>query len=236
MIGVSLLAGCKRAPTSSAARADGDQLVKHGQAAPLDMTACYQTPASYFDKITSFPAWRTVPRGPQVFAGVPLEIGGMICLWGENNAKKLNLNFPEARTDIPMNRKFETLYVYHGTFFSEHDGVPVFSVIFRYDDGASATNELRYGEDMLDWAANRRGRVVGPTAPRSKLAWVGGSFSPDNPQKKEPLRFCLTAIENPRPDATVTTVDLFSCKSKAAACVLALTPGKSGLLKLPPSQ
>jgi len=228
---VCLVAGCKRAPTSAAARSEGDKVIQRGQAAPLEMTSSYMTPASYFDKITSFPAWSTVPRGPQVFDGVPLDIGGMICLWGENNAKKLNLNFPESRTGIPMNRQLETLYVYHGTFFSEHSGVPVCAVVFRYDDGTAATNQLLYGDDMLDWGANHQGRVVGPTASRSQLAWVGGSFSPKDPQKHEPVRFCLTAVENPRPDALVTTVDLLSCKSKAAACILALTPGKAGLMK-----
>jgi len=231
IVGVGLLAGCHRSPTSARARADGDKLIQRGQAAPLNMTSSYQTPASYFDKIKSFPAWRTVPRGPQVFAGVPLDIGGMICLWGENNATKLHLNFPDIVADIPINRKFDTLYVYHGTFFSEKNGVPVFAVVLRYDDGSAVTNDLRYGEDMLDWAANRHGHVVAPSAPRSKLAWVGGSFSPDNPQRKEPIRFCLTAIENPRPDATVSVVDLLSRKSKAAACILAITPGNAGLAK-----
>jgi hypothetical protein len=225
-----LLAGCGKPKVDPVAA--GKALVASHQAAPLDLATNYMTPAAYFDKITSFPAWRTVPRGPQVFDGVPLEIGGMICLWGENNEKQLHLKFPEARTGIPLNRKFETLYVYHGTFFSEDDGVPVCAVVFRYDDGSAVTNQLRYGEDMLDWGVNRRGgQVIAPSASRSELAWVGGSFSPDRPQAKAPIRFCLTAVENPQPDVTVGTVDLLSCKSKAAACILALTPGKAGLMK-----
>ncbi len=226
-----LLAGCKRVPTAASARAEGDRLIQRGLAVPLAMTTNYMTPATFFDKITSFPAWRTVPRGPQVFDGVPLDIGGMICLWGENNEKQLHLKFPEARTGIPLNCKFETLYVYHGTFFSEKNGVPVCAVVFRYEDGSAVTNQLLYGEDMLDWAANRGGRVIAPSVSRSELAWVGGSFAPDRPKAKEPLRFCLTAVENPQPDMTVSTVDLLSCKSKAAACILALTPGKAGLMK-----
>jgi hypothetical protein len=226
-----LLAGCKRTPTPASVRAEGDRLIQRGDAAPLAMTTSYMTPATYFDKITAFPAWRTVPRGPQVFDGVPLDIGGMICLWGENNEKQLHLTFPKARTGIPMNRKFETLYVYHGTFFSEKDGVPVCAVVFHYDDGSAATNQLLYGEDMLDWGANRGGRVIGPSASRSRLAWVGGSFTPDQPEAMSPVRFCLTAINNTQPDVAVSTVDLLSCESKAAPCILALTPGKAGLIR-----
>ncbi|HEX9048585.1 MAG TPA: hypothetical protein VF988_16270 [Verrucomicrobiae bacterium] len=233
VVSAPLVIGCKRQrqPTSSAARAAGDKVIARGQAAPLAMTNSYQTPASYFDKITSFPAWRTVPRGPQVFNGIPLDIGGMICLWGENNEKKLHLSFPEICPDIAMHQKLETLYVFHGTFFSERNGVPVCAVVFRYSDGSAFTNQLVYGEDMLDWAANRGKRVIGPTNPRSKLAWVGGSFSPDHPEKSGRLRLCLTAVDNPQPDLTVETVDLLSCKSKAAACILAVTPGKGGLMK-----
>jgi len=223
-----LLAGCKRAPTSSAARALGDQLIATGQAAPLDLRANYTTPATYFDKITQFPAWKTVPRGPQVFAGVPLDIEGMICLWGEGNTRQLHIVFPEGRLDIPLNRKFETLYVYHGSFFTSPKGTPVCAVVFRYQDGSSTTNQLLYGADMLDWVANK-GQIIGPTGPHSKLAWVGGSFSTT---KKQPLRLCMTAVENPHPELLVQTVDLFSCKSQTAPCIMAMTPGKSGLMDL----
>lgn len=81
-------------------------------------------------------------NGFQVFDGVPLEIEGMICLWSEGNATKLHINFPEARLGIPLNQKFETLYVCHGSFFKSPDGTPVCSVVFRYEDGSSVTNQL----------------------------------------------------------------------------------------------
>ena len=81
---------------------------------------------------------------------------------------------------------------------------------------------------IIDWVANRGVRVIGPTGEHSKLAWVGGSFSTT---KKEPLRLCLTAIENPQPELEVKTVDLYSCKSRTAPCIMAMTPGKSGLMK-----
>ena len=197
-------------------------------AAPLDLSTNYTTPLSRFDHITQFPAWKTVPRGQQVFAGVPLDIEGMICLWGEGNTTKLKIVFPEARLDIPINRKFETLYVYHGSFFTSPDGTPVCAVVFRYVDGSSATNRMLYGTDMLDWVANAGEPVIGPTGPHSKLAWVGGSFSTT---QKKPLRLCLTAIENPQPSLEVKNIDLYSLKSRTAPCIMAMTPGKSGLLQ-----
>ena len=225
---LGLMAGCKPAQPKADPIAAGKELVATHQAAPLDLTTNYTTPVSYFDQITQFPAWKTVPRGFQVFAGVPLDIEGMICLWGEGNTTQLHIVFPEARLGIPLNQKFETLYVYHGSFFDSPDGTPVCLVVFRYADGSSVTNQMFYGEDIIDWVANRSGPVIGPTGEHSKLAWVGGSFSTT---QAEPLRLCLTAIENPQPAVEVKTVDLYSCKSPTAPCIMAMTPGKSGLLK-----
>jgi hypothetical protein len=223
-----LLAGCKPAQSKVDPLAAGKELVATHQAVPLDLTPNYTTPIARFDQITQFPAWKTVPRGFQVFAGVPLDIEGMICLWGGANTTQLHIVFPEARLGMALNRKFETLYVYHGSFYQSPAGTPVCAVVFRYADGSSATNQMLYGDDIIDWMANSGGPVIGPTDGRSRLAWVGGSFSTT---KKQPLRLCLTAIENPQPELEVKTVDLYSCKSRTAACIMAMTPGKAGLMK-----
>jgi hypothetical protein len=209
--------------------AKAEHAIASHKAAPVDMTPNYTTPASYFDQITSYPAWGTVPTGFQVFDNVPLQIDGMICLWGAGNANKLKIIFPEQILGIAVNQKFETLYVYHGAFFMSPDNTPVCEVVFRYADGSSTTNQLLYGADILDWVSKNKGKTtIGPTGSRSKLAWVGGTFTPG---QKKPLRFCLTAIANPQPATEVASIDLYSCKSQTAACILAMTPGKSGLMK-----
>jgi hypothetical protein len=207
--------------------ARGERAIANHIATPVDLTSYYGTSAYYFDLIMSVPAWQTVPRWFQVFDNVPLEIGGMICLWGERSAKG-GVVLPEQVLGINVNRRFETLYVCHGAFFASSDKTPVCEVVFRYEDGSSVTNQLLYGSDILDWNVKRSGTATGPTGPHSKLAWEGGTFTPG---KKLPLRFCLTAIENPQPSLEVTTIDLFSCKSKTAPCILALTTGRSGLMK-----
>jgi hypothetical protein len=210
-----------------AAVAQGERIIAQHLAGPLAMSDHIQTPASYFKQITQFPAWQAVPIGFQTFRNVPLQIDGMICLYGEGNAK-MGLKFPEAWPGIPLHQKFETLYVYHAAFFWSPAGTPVYDLVFRYEDGSSATNELLYGTDVLDWYADAGKPAAGPTAGRSKLAWHGVA-GPG--AKNQPLRFCLTAVENPFPDTTVATVDLYSCKNRSAACILALTPGRSGLMR-----
>jgi len=205
----------------------GKRAIARHQAAPIDLTAYYSTPASFFDQITAFPAWKSAPRGFEVFDRVPLQIGGQMCLWS-TRANSAGLLFPEQFLNIEVNQKFETLYVYHGAFFASPNKTPVCAVVLRYTDGSSVTNQLLYGVDMLDWNYKRGRTGFAPTGPNSQLAWVGGTATPG---KKEPLRFCLTAIENPHPDLEVATIDLFSCKNRTAAVIMAMTAGKSGLMK-----
>lgn len=203
----------------------GERAIEKHLASPLDMTSKVQTPAEHFKDITGYPAWHFVPIGSQTFCNVPLEIDGMICLWGEGGVKK-GLSFPESWTDIPLNQKCETLYVYHSSFFASPNGTPVYDIVFRYDDGSSATNQIRYGNDIYDWSVQKK--TSKPTDPRSKVAWSGTA---DLGKKKQLLQFFLTAVENPNPDLTVVTIDLYSCKNHTAGCVLAMTPGKAGLMK-----
>jgi hypothetical protein len=203
----------------------GERAIAKNVVTPVDLTASYTTPASYFPKITSFPAWGTVPTGFQVFDNVPLQIDGMMCLWGEANAKQLKIIFPEQILGIQVNQKFETLYVYHGAFFTSPDKTPIYEVVFRYADDSSVTNQVLYGADILDWGANTGRRMVRPSSPNSKLAWVGGTFTRG---AKQPVCFCLTAINNPQPSVEVTSIDLYSCKNYSAGCILAMTAGRSG--------
>ncbi len=191
---------------------------------PIDLTANYGSSGDVFDG-NSY--WADVPNGFQVFNHVPFQIDGLMYLWGAGNAKA-GADFPEEILGIPVNKTFETLYVYHAAFFSAPDGTPVCEVVFRYDDGSSVTNQLLYGYDMLDFVIDHSNHPKGPIGTRTKSAWVGASFSPG---RNEPLRFSMTAIDNPHPFLNVATIDLFSCKSRSAACILAMTTGKAGMIK-----
>jgi hypothetical protein len=206
------------------ARAGGRRAIANHMAAPLDLTANYLESASNFHGSR---VWKAVPIGFQVFHHVPLQVGGIMILWGEGNAK-MGAVFPEQVLGIAVNQKFETLYVYHCTFFGSPNNTPVYDLVFRYDDDFSVTNTIRYGVDTLDFNYPSNKKIVGPTGTNSRVAWVGGSFDKEG---KRPLVFSLTAIENPKPFLEVKTIDLISCKQKSAGVILALTPGRSGLMK-----
>lgn len=199
--------------------------------APLDLTPHLAMKATDFAKIKVY-AWQSVPHGPQTYANVPLQIDGTIFLWGGRNTEN-GQKYPEKVTGIAVKRKFETLYVYHGAFYEGEAGSPVYEVIFKYVDGTTASNKILNGIDVRDWYAKRTEKVLGPSGRRSVLGWDGDHISGD---KKQAVRFCLTAIENPRPELEVETLDLVSSKTKTAGCILAMTTGKSGLIRRPKAE
>jgi hypothetical protein len=198
-------------------------------AQPLDLTSSYRTPASQFDEITAFP-WRIVPRGSQTLGNVPLAINGYLCLWGEGNAKT-GLVFPDKVEDIPVNRKFDTLYVYHATFFSSRAGAPVYHLTLRYANGTSSMTTICYGTHVRDWFQSPNERVSSLTDPNSKMVWRADNpdSKPDRPIK---TRFFISSIPNPRPALEVKAIDLSSAKGNSAGCILAMTTGAADLLKV----
>jgi len=193
---------------------------------PVDLAPYCSMKAAAFEKSTRYP-WPAVPRGSQTFAKVPVEISGAMFLWGERN-DQLGLKYPEEIKGIAIKRKFETLYVCHAAFFEGEAGKPMCEVKFQYQDGTTASDAILCGKDARDWYVKPTEKTPGPSGPRSTLAWKGDGKVGDRVQ---PIRFCLTAIANPYPDKVVTTIDLVSSKTQTAACILAITTGKAGLLK-----
>ncbi len=197
---------------------------------PIDLTRYYQTPASRFDQIEKYP-WRDCPRGLQKFGNVPLAIGGMICLWGESNAKG-GLVFPEQLQGIQVSRKFDAFYLYHTSFAHSPEGAPVAQLVFRYGDGTALTNEIRYGMHVRHWGW-QQGEVAELNDPKSKMVWWGTN-STSRPDRPRLLRFFITEFPNPKQALEVTTIDLFSSKQKTASCILAMTTGPADLLRVEP--
>ncbi len=207
------------------ALAEGRHAIANHLAEPLDLTAFYDTPTANFDN-----GWTVVPSGFQTLCHVPLQIDGSMQLWGGGFPQFGAGSGAEEILGIPVNRRFETLYVFHTAIFWSPNNAPIYQLVFRYDDGESVTNTIRYGADILDWYGNTnsKGKVIGPTGHNSRLAWHGDY--PEN-EKIIPLRFSLTALTNPNPSSEVTSIDLYSCKTNSAGCILAMTTGRSGLLK-----
>jgi len=195
------------------AQAQTERLIEKQIARPVALTNNYNSGAS-----------TALPSGLHVFNNVPLQIDGVMYLWGSGGGG----DFPQEIRDIPMYEMFETLYIYHGSYYGSPPGTPVCDVVFRYVDDTVVTNRLLYGTDILDWYAPGGNRVKGPTGPNSKLAWIGQMEARNGGVQQ--LRLCMTAIENPKPTVKVWSIDLYSCKNRTVLYIMAMTTGKTGLM------
>jgi hypothetical protein len=207
------------AQARAAAAAKGDPV-------PLDLSKHLRMKAENFEKSKGHP-WPVVPRGEQVFAGIPVNIQGSTMTFGQSNANN-GLKYPEKVTGIPCQLKFETLYIVHTAFYAGAAGEPAFEVVLNYPNDENQTDTILCGEDTLDWYVKEGEEKLAPSAKRSALAWTGTGKSG---QRDQTVRFCITAIDNKYPDRVVETIDLVSPKNQTAGCVIAVTVGKKGLLK-----
>ena len=198
---------------------------------PLDLSKTLRMKAETFDKSKQHP-WPVVPRGEQTFAGIPVRIQGATMTFGQRNADN-GLKYPETVTGIPCGQKFESLYIVHAAFYPGESGEPAFQVVLNYPTGEKQTDAILCGEDTRDWYIKEGEENLGPSGKRSTLAWTGTGKSGTRDQA---VRFCITEISNKYPDRAVETIDLVSAKNQTAGCILAITLGKSGLLKPEPEK
>jgi len=120
--------------------------------------------------------------------------------------------------------------VLHGSSFAGTDGMPIAEVVFRYSDGSSATNAIRFGTDSRDWWEPLAERNPLPTNSASKVVWRGDH--PSLPDWVRCLRLFGASLPNPKPEVEVTGVDLLSTRSHVTWVVLAMTTGPAAALKL----
>lgn len=197
-------------------------------ASTIDLSAIVLYRAEDFAAATDFP-WPAMPTGKQTFVNVPFDISGAIFLWGARN-EAAGMVYPKSMPKIAVARKAEAIYVCHAAFFESVPGEAVFEIVCHYPDKEATLGPIECGGDTHDWFA--RGDST-TTNDRSTLAWSGVGKAGDREQK---IRMFVTALDNPRPDDEIVTLDLVSSQKQAAGCILAVTVGPKGLLKKVPEK
>ena len=193
---------------------------------PLDLTKVVALPIGAFEKQTVFP-WPVAPQGDLNIAEIPVRVDGALFLHGQANAA-LGGKFPEKVSDISCQQTFESLYILHGGFYPSKPGEPVFQIVFNYTNGKQHSDTISYGDDVLDWYIHGDSEIQIPTAKRSCLGWVAEGKSNDAPQL---IRFNMSEVSNPHPTQLVESIDLVSSDGRTAGCIMAMTVGKSGMMK-----
>ena len=187
-------------------------------------------PFSIPGDLTSFNqpgAWSVVPRGRQVLGNVPFQIDTLVQLWGQGGASA-GKAYREAVENLPVNRKFEVLYMLNGTAYAASEGDDVMSVLLHYADGTTGKLTIRYGTQTGDWWQLHSTTQVNATDPATKVVWR--AEDPSVARYNKSMRFFCTPLVNPKPALEVKSLDLVSEKSQAVPLILALTTGPAGLL------
>jgi len=167
--------------------------------------------------------WAQLPKGDQIFFGVPFEITGLIRLAGTGGERFNEWYFRPAVEGIPVGQAFARLYLLHATSYYGDIGTPVAIVRLHYADGTSADLPIRYGYEVLNDWRQRYESTSRLRDPDSRIAWTGqAAFLAEYGNS---LRFCISSLRNPHPRKTVRTVDLISTRSEASETIGGLSVG-----------
>ena len=174
--------------------------------------------------------WSYLPRGQQIFQGVPFQIDGKFELTGTELLRSGTFVPPKV-TGIPIGRKAERLALLHGTGWTEKEGTPLGKIVLHYakagnaaalesrgprsagSDGPEESLRIVYGVHVRNWYEeelfeDRFGRKKKPIAdPNSVIAWSGNE---DDPDRGTPFRLYRTTFINPRPNEVIESIDFVS--------------------------
>ena len=209
------LAGQGRAAESPTSAASCLDLSKHYTA---KLTDSLNSPASVQENNLA-----SLPKGRQVFSGVPFEVGGVAKLSGRKNLEWGRSEYPESVKGIKVEWSVRQIHLLHGAGgVYDRDGTTIGKLVVHYRDKTVREIEIQTGVHVRDWWGDPRQAVFGEN---SELAWQG-----TNPALKKyggpkpgSLRIYKTTFENPQPEVAVTAIDLVSMMKNSAPFVLAIS-------------
>jgi serine/threonine protein kinase len=184
---------------------------------PVDLSAFYNaSPGSNWLQDFVGNDLADLPTGRQRFGPAYFEVRGLIQLDGVYTEQR-QLGFPDAVSEIPVNRRCARLHFLHGTAWAAADRFHVGSYVVHYADGRKEEIPLRYGEAFRNWWWN-------PQSPLSvnlaTLAWQGSNKAIEPTE-----RLCLFALtwNNPFPGTPVARLDFCSTHSSSCPFLIAVT-------------
>lgn len=158
-----------------------------------------------------------LPNGLRVFNDVPFQVAAPIALAGIESARIADV-FPLQVSNIQVGAAARRIHLLHSTLFAEKDGALLATVIFRYADGSQGSVRLGYGIHARAWVTPEKEKRAELFDLNSRLAWAE-----TDERRSWPMRLFQTAIENPKPNAMVASIELVSLLSHAAPLIAAIT-------------
>ena len=165
----------------------------------------------------------SLPKGRQVFSGVPFEVSGILQLSGLKLEEWGRTEYPQAINKIKIGQRCQRLHLLHGAggVFDPH-GLTIAKLVLHYADNSSRELEIKNGVHVRDWWGDPKQTVTGTN---STLAWTGtnpalkkyGGPRPGN------LRIYETTFENPQPQIEIRMIDYVSAMENSSPFMIGLT-------------
>ena len=165
----------------------------------------------------------SLPKGRQLFSGVPFQVDGILVLSGKKNLEWGRTEYPEAIKDIKVGRTVRQLHLLHGAGgVYDQEGTTIAKLVLHYGDSSERQIAIKTGEHVRDWWGDPAQAVTGES---SELAWKGTNpavkkYGGDKPGS---LRIYKTSFDNPQPTLSVTSIDYVSTMQNSAPFLISLT-------------
>jgi hypothetical protein len=163
--------------------------------------------------------------GVQVFDGLPFDVRGRGCLFGEKEAAwnrrgtdSEGPKYPDF-IGLPVGRSFDELHLLHACRWADVQGQTIAYVRFNYADGTRVEIPLKFGAHVRDWQRLRSEEKETLTDPDSKIVWRNERLT----ALKGTTRIFKSRFENPYPKKEVATIDFVSTRQMASYEIVAAT-------------
>jgi Tol biopolymer transport system component len=157
--------------------------------------------------------------GRRVVDGLPFEIGGRVCLYGQTIAERNPKSaLPETLKGIHVGRAFDELHLIHYTEWPDVEGQTIAYIALNYADGTRSILPIRYGVHVVDWFDLPSYAKELPTDPHTKVCWQRAPL-----RYKAPIRLFKSDLLNPWPGKTVETLDVISARRLTSYTLVAAT-------------
>lgn len=172
-----------------------------------------------------------LPKGRQVFAGVPFQVDGVV---------QLGRRYPRSETSgppiksvagIPVGRAFERLHLLTALDGNAPESNAVTRIRLEYQGGSNAVLELKFGDQVRKWdaALHKTERPVRDTN-HAAVAWIGQPAELAAADRY--ARLYHVALENPQPAAVVKSLAVEAVQTNGWPIVAGITVGSAGAPRL----
>jgi hypothetical protein len=161
--------------------------------------------------------YQDLPKGIQVFGGVPFDVRGLIQLAASHTMDVTGVVFPEAVEGIEVRRTGQRLSFLQACFWHADEGAKLGEYVIHYVDGQTKSAPILYLRNTMDWWV-RPGDAL-PT--QAEQIWVG-----QNPSTRSfgfNTHLLKYTWENPLPEVEISTIDFCSDLIEAGPFLVALT-------------